>query len=71
MSFLMSAVVTARNLGFHSGFIKAWFSAWPAAFVIGTPIIFLVVPLTGRLVKTVDRIITRGLQPRAFFQLKS
>jgi hypothetical protein len=55
MTFLMSAVITAVNLGFVDDFIYKWAKAFINAFVFAFPIVFFVAPivqrLTNRLIK--------------------
>ena len=49
MSFLMSFVVTIVNLGLVADFIPKWFKAWGFAFIIGFPIISIVIPLVRKI----------------------
>lgn len=51
MSFLMSLVVTISNLGFfHAGFFGHWMKAWGFSFLIGYPIISIVIPVVRKIV---------------------
>jgi hypothetical protein len=50
MSLLMSLVVTISNLGFASGFFGHWMKAWGFSFLIGFPIISIVVPSVRKMV---------------------
>ena len=44
MSLLMSGVVTLTNIGLNEHFIQLWMRGWGFAFLIGYPIISLVIP---------------------------
>ena len=44
MSFLVSGVATARNMGFIDGFVGLWMSAWIPAWALACPTLFLIAP---------------------------
>jgi hypothetical protein len=46
----MSLVVTLVNLGFISGFILKWFKAWGFAFIVGFPIVAIVIPIVRKII---------------------
>lgn len=49
MSFLMSAAITALNLGFPPDFFARWMTAWFPAWAIATPAVLIVAPIARRL----------------------
>lgn len=51
MSFLMSGVVTAINVGLPGNFVALWLHAFVMAFAISFPTILLVLPVAKRLVE--------------------
>ncbi|MDX1594161.1 MAG: DUF2798 domain-containing protein [Gammaproteobacteria bacterium] len=53
MSFLMSLVVTLRNVGFVEAAWGLWFEAFPVAFAIAFPMVLVVLPIARRLVDRV------------------
>ena len=50
MTFVVSAVATARNIGFTDGFSANWMSAWALSWVIAFPVLLVLLPIVRRLV---------------------
>ncbi|CUA92084.1 Protein of unknown function (DUF2798) [Pannonibacter indicus] len=50
MTMAVSAVATAKNLGFGPEFLANWPSAWALSWVIAFPVLLIALPLTRRLV---------------------
>ena len=49
MSFLMSGIITAANIGFPADFLTQWMQAWGFAFAAAWPILQVVAPMARRL----------------------
>lgn len=49
MSFLMSGVITALNVGLPPDFLARWMRAWGLAFVVALPVILTVAPIARHL----------------------
>ncbi len=49
MISLMTLIITAVNLGVGPGFLAHWTKAFIVAYIIGTPVIFLVAPMARKI----------------------
>ena len=50
MTFVVSAIATARSLGLSPAFAATWMAAWGLSWVIAFPTLLLVTPLVKRVV---------------------
>ena len=50
MTFVVSAIATARTLGFVPAFPSAWMQAWGLSWLIAFPVLLLILPLVRRIV---------------------
>lgn len=50
MTFVVSAIATARSLGLGPDFAAAWPSAWGLSWLVAFPTLLLVLPLVRRIV---------------------
>lgn len=50
MTFVVSAIATARNLGLGPGFFGNWMTAWGLSWVVAFPTLLLVLPVVRRMV---------------------
>ena len=50
MTFVVSAIATARNLGLVPAFPAAWMQAWGLSWLIAFPVLLLILPLVRRIV---------------------
>lgn len=50
MAFVMTAVVTAVNVGLPADFLARWMKAFGTAFLVAAPVIYLLAPQVRRLV---------------------
>lgn len=53
MTFVVSAVSTARNLGFTSDAVAMWPVAWGLSWLVAFPTLLLVLPIVRRIVGAV------------------
>ena len=49
-STLMTFIAVAMNYGFHSGFLAVWLKAAATGYLIGVPLLTLIVPSIQRFV---------------------
>lgn len=59
MSFAMSGIVTAINLGITPGFVSDWMSAWATTGPIAFVGVMLVAPLATRITTGIVRLLPR------------
>ena len=50
MTFVVSAIATARSLGFGPDFLATWPTAWALSWVVAFPTLLLVLPVVRRIV---------------------
>lgn len=50
MTFVVSAIATARSLGFGPDFLATWPTAWGLSWVAAFPTLLLVLPVVRRVV---------------------
>ncbi|WP_319381300.1 DUF2798 domain-containing protein [Thiomicrorhabdus sp.] len=55
MSFLMSGVISAMNVGIPENFLVIWFHAWWTAFIIAYPSVLFVSPIVRRITNKLVR----------------
>ncbi|WP_267463305.1 DUF2798 domain-containing protein [Thiomicrorhabdus heinhorstiae] len=55
MSFLMSGVISAMNVGIPENFLIIWFHAWWTAFIIAFPSVLFVSPIVRRITNKLIR----------------
>ncbi|MFB9948017.1 DUF2798 domain-containing protein [Rhizobium puerariae] len=55
MTFVVSGVATVKNLGFGSGLVPNWMSAWALSWVIAFPTLLCALPVTKRIVQALVR----------------
>jgi hypothetical protein len=55
MSLIVSGIATLRALGFGSGFVGNWLTAWAFSWAVAFPTVLIVAPLTRRLVGRLTR----------------
>lgn len=48
MVFIMTFFITLINLGWHDGFVVAWFKAYLVAYPIAVPVIYFLAPMARR-----------------------
>lgn len=53
MSFIMSGIITYKNVGFIEDFVSVWMSAWITAWVIAYPVLFVVIPIAQRVINLI------------------
>ncbi|WP_406600807.1 DUF2798 domain-containing protein [Microvirga rosea] len=49
MTFVVSAVSTARGVGFTPGFLSLWISAWGLSWLIAFPTLLMMLPIVRRI----------------------
>ena len=50
MTFIVTFVSTAKNIGFPSGFIILWLKSWGFAFIVAFPTVMLIMPSIKKIV---------------------
>lgn len=50
MAFVMTAVITAVNVGLPDDFVARWMRAFATAFVVAAPVVYVLAPQVRRLV---------------------
>lgn len=50
MTFVVSAIATARSLGFTPAFPSTWMSAWGLSWLVAFPTLLLILPMVRRIV---------------------
>jgi uncharacterized membrane protein YdjX (TVP38/TMEM64 family) len=57
MALLMTAVVTAMNLGFPPNFVSQWMKAFAVAWPLASCVAFVAVPLARRITATIIAVV--------------